>query len=86
MTVREYVDGSGNVFAVGWDGPVLPDFERLLGSHFAAYQAAMQTARRGVGIHSADLVLESGGMMRAFTGRAYLPSRLPSGFNAQDIR
>ena len=86
VTVREYLDASGTVFAVGWEGPVLPDFERLLGPHFASYQAALQTARRGVSIRSAGLVLESGGMMRAFTGRAYLPAQLPSGITAQDIR
>jgi hypothetical protein len=86
VVVRQYVDTFGAVFAVGWEGPVQPDFERLLGAHFAAYLDAVQRARRGVSIQSAGLVLESGGMMRAFSGRAYVPTGVPAGFSVKDIR
>lgn len=86
VTIRQYVDPAGNVFAVGWDGPVLPDFQRLFGAHYAAYQAALVQQRRGVQVHGSDLVLESAGMMRAFTGRAYLPPKMPATLGAQDIR
>lgn len=86
LTVRQYVDASGQVFAVAWDGPVLPDFARLLGPHFAAYQHSQRQQQRGVSIRSADLVLESGGMMRAFGGRAYLPAQVPATLSLQDIR
>ena len=86
VTVRQYVDPSGRVFAVAWEGPVQPDFERLLGSAFAAYLDALSKQRRGVSVQSAALVLESGGMMRAFTGRALLPAKLPAALSAQDIR
>src|SRR3954464_10760371 len=36
-TIREYVDSSGTVFAVAWDGPWLPDFRQVLGEHFDHY-------------------------------------------------
>jgi hypothetical protein len=51
--IREYVNGSGTVFAVVWDGPWLPDLRQVLGEHFDRYQAAMRArqsarpARRG---------------------------------------
>jgi hypothetical protein len=85
LTVRQYVDVAGLVFAVGWEGPVLPDFERLLGAAFPAYAVAVRQQRRGVNIQGADLVVESGGMMRSFSGRAYLPAKLPASVAAQDI-
>jgi hypothetical protein len=86
LTVRQYVDPAGLVFAVGWEGPVQPDFERLLGAHFSAYQGALQQQRRGVVLRNADLVLESGGMMRSFVGRAYLPAKVPAALGNQAIR
>ena len=86
LTLRQYVDSSGLVFAVGWDGPVLPDFERLLGQHYAAYANAVPKQRRSVNLHDSAVVIESGGMMRAYAGRAYLPGRLPIGWSVNDIR
>ena len=86
VTVRQYVDASGLVFAVGWEGPVLPDFERLLGTSFQAYAVAVRQQKRGVNIQTPDLVIESGGMMRSFVGRAYLPGKLPANLTARDIR
>ena len=86
ITIRQYVDPAGMVFAVGWEGPVLPDFQRLLGAYFSTYQAGLSQQRRGVQLRNSDLVLESGGMMRAFVGRAYLPPKLPAALGAQDIR
>lgn len=86
VTVRQYLDSSGRVFAVAWSGPVLPDFARLLGAYYPSYSDAIRQQARGVHVQSATLVIESGGMMRAFVGRAYLPNRLPAGFTAQDIQ
>jgi hypothetical protein len=85
LVVRQYVDAAGLVFAVGWEGPVLPDFERLLGPHFAAYALAQRQQKRGVNVQSTEVVIESGGMMRSFAGRAYLPGKLPVNLSAQDI-
>jgi hypothetical protein len=86
LTLRQYVDATGLVFAVAWTGPVLPDFERLLGSAYPRYSEALRAQRRGISLQDTDLVIESSGMMRAFSGRAYLPQRLPAMLAAQDIR
>lgn len=86
LTVRQYVDVNGLVFAVGWEGPVLPDLERLLGPFHPVYALAVRQQKRGVSVQTPELVIESGGMMRAFNGRALLPAKLPAGIAPQDIR
>ena len=86
LLVRQYVDARGLVFAVAWEGPVLPDFERLLGTAFQIYAVAVRQQKRGVTIQNPDLVIESGGMMRSFAGRAFLPAKLPPNLTVQDIR
>jgi hypothetical protein len=85
VTLRQYVNPSGQVFAVGWEGPVLPDFHRLLGEHFQRYSDALRQQSRHMHIQSSDLVMEAGGMMRAFSGYAYLPTLLPLTLSGADI-
>ena len=88
--VRQYVSTAGVVFAVTWSGPFKPDLRQLLGPHFDtmnARQAGQALAgHRFVSQHESDLVVESGGHMRSFEGRAYLPSALPAGIVPQDIQ
>ena len=86
LMLRQYISATGLVFAVAWQGPVQPDFERLLGTYFQTYALAQRQQRRGVNVQTAAVVIESGGMMRSFNGRAFLPSALPAGLLAQDIR
>jgi hypothetical protein len=87
--LREYVSNSGTVFAVTWVSPARPDMHQILGSYFNEYAQAVQTSRRHRGpvvVRSADLIVESGGHMRAFTGRAYAPTLMPEGVTANDIQ
>lgn len=86
VTVRQYVSAAGAVFGVGWNGPVLPDFRRLLGAHFAAYAQAQLQPSRHISIHSAALVLDAGGMMRSYSGHAFVPGLLPATLSGADIR
>jgi hypothetical protein len=86
VIVREFTDTTGSVFAVAWEGPVMPDFQRLLASFFGSYQEALNTQSRGVHVKTNALVIESGGRMRAFTGRAYLPTQFPAAISATDLR
>jgi hypothetical protein len=86
VTVRQYANRAGRVFGVGWEGPLLPDFQRLLGPHYAAYAEAQQLQPRHIHIQNNELVLDAGGMMRSFSGHAYLPKLLPPSLAAQDIR
>jgi hypothetical protein len=84
LTVREYLTRSGKVFAITWQGPVLPDLPALLAEYFPRYKDALQQvsqpATRGhARVEQQDLVVESDGHMRAFTGRAYLPGLVPPG-------
>lgn len=87
--VREFVSPAGTVFAVAWQGPWTPDLRQLLGSYFDQYTQAVQNkrARRApVSIQEDGLVVEAGGRMRSFSGRAYLPQMMPQGVTAQAIK
>lgn len=88
--VREFVSSSGKVFAIAWQAPSLPDLRQLLGPYFDEFQKAAaqsQRARRApLFVEHSGLVVQVGGHMRSFTGRAYLPDQLPSGTRMEDIR
>lgn len=87
--VREYVSPAGTVFGVAWEGPSKPDLRQLLGSYFNQYINAAQSAktRRGpVTIEVPGLVVQTGGHMRSFVGRAYLPQMIPQGASADAIK
>lgn len=86
--VREYVSSSGKVFAVSWQGPTTPDFRQLLGAYYDQLQNA-QLTRNGRGpllIRQPGLVFHSGGHMRAFSGRAYIPDMVPASVALEAIR
>jgi Protein of unknown function (DUF2844) len=93
IVVREFVSPtSGKVFAVAWQGPWPPDMRQILASHFAEYQQAAQAqanshpGRRPLVINQPGLVVQSGGHMRSFAGRAYIPEMLPQGVSVEAIR
>jgi hypothetical protein len=84
--IREYVSSAGVVFAVAWEGPSLPDLRQVLGKYFAQYVDAAQGTGAGSRlIHLPGLVVYSGGRMRAFFGKAYVPQLLPAGVLPDDI-
>src|SRR5271155_1329688 len=86
--LREFAAPNGNVFAVAWQGPTRPDLRQALGPYFDAFGAAPRSKfsdRRHVQIEQGDLVVQSGGHMRALSGRAYLKSAIPSGVNLGDL-
>ena len=88
-TVREFVSPAGTVFAVAWQGPMLPDLRQLLGTHFDEYVAASatrRTRRAPVVVQLPGLVVQSSGHMRAFAGKAYLPGALPSAVSPEELR
>jgi len=91
MQVREFLNRAGVVFAVAWQGPVMPDLQQLLGAQFPAYTAALAAQERP-GLHRpvrvaiADLVVESEGHLRAYVGRGYLPTLVPTGVSIGQLR
>jgi hypothetical protein len=85
--VREYVAPGGTVFGVAWQGPTLPDLKTTLGASFDQYVSATAT-RRGtpLAVSNSDLVVFSGGHLRAFAGHAYLPQAVPAGVDVNVIQ
>jgi hypothetical protein len=92
IVVPEYVSPSGKVFAVTCYGPWPPDMRQILANHFEPYVKAAQAqvnspaGRRPLMIEQPGLVVQSGGHMRSFAGRAYIPEMLPQGVRAEAIR
>ena len=87
--VREYATPAGVVFAVTWNGPSLPNLAQTLGTYFSDYTVAARTnssGHRHLHYVTNDVVIDSGGRMRAFFGRAYLVGALPAGVSVTDLR
>jgi Protein of unknown function (DUF2844) len=87
--LREFAAVGGNVFAVTWSGPAIPDLRQALGRYFDVYITAARAkrgTRRHLQIEQSEFVMQSSGHMRAFSGRAYLPQALPPGTSADEIR
>lgn len=90
-SVREYATPAGQVFAVSWRGPVLPDLSDLLGEYFNTFKFEAEQARRmgrrgaPMKIGRNDLVVRSNGRMRNFFGYAYAPALIPTGVNIKDV-
>jgi hypothetical protein len=90
-TVREYVSPQGTVFGVTWQGTSVPDMNQLLGPYFNRLQNATPEEtriqrRRGITVTTKDFVYSNFCHMRACTGRAYVPSLLPSNVSAGVMR
>jgi hypothetical protein len=92
IVVREYVSASGTVFGVAWEGPWPPDMRQVLADYFETYrqasaaEASSHTGRRPLMINQTEVVIQSGGHMRSFNGRAFVPALLPNGVSAETIR
>ena len=89
-TIREYLNLSGVVFAVAWNGIVHPDLTTILGSYDSEYRAAKRQAPRTHGqkrskVESSRVIVETWGHMRNLQGRAYLPALLPEGVSVDEI-
>ena len=85
--VREYAGADGIVFGVAWEGPTLPDLKTTLGAAFDRFVNASPTRGGGpLAVSASDLVVYSGGHLRAFSGHAYLPMALPAGVDAGVVR
>jgi hypothetical protein len=91
MRISEYLNANGIVFAVTWAGPVPPDLRLLLGSHYGDYTAALAAMNhpglhRTARIEANGLVVDVGGHMRAYSGRAYMPALTPAGVAVGELR
>lgn len=85
--IREFATPQGIVFAVAWNTRFKPRLTELLGAYHAPYAAAASQALKRPGIRrqavlkSDDLVVRSTSHLNVFSGRAYVPSLAPAGFD-----
>jgi len=91
--VKEFVSPAGKIFAVVWQGPFLPDLRQLLGSYFEQFSQSAKKLKsrhprvRGpLLIQEPGLVVQTGGHMRAYFGRAHVPDLLPQGVSIEEIQ
>lgn len=86
VVVKEFASNSGKIFAISWHGPWPPDLQHLLGSYFEEFQQGIQNRRTAhVVVRHPGLVVEMGGHMRDFIGRAFLPEEMPRGVREEEI-
>ena len=92
IVVREYVSTAGTVFGVTWRGAAFPNLRQLLGPHFIRFQQEVDRLvrarkRRGpLNVDLGDVIVQSSGHPRSFTGRAYMPGLVPQGVGIDAIR
>jgi len=86
--VREFVSPAGKVFGISWQGPTRPDLQQMLGAYYSEFSRAVPIRRvhGPVTIQTPNLVIQSGGHMRALTGRAYAPAMVPADVRLEDIK
>jgi hypothetical protein len=90
--VKEYVSPAGKVFAITWHGQFIPNMQQLLGTYFDQYAQAAKEQREShpgrhpLNIQQSGLVVQSGGHMRSYTGRAYIPDMVPQGVNVDALQ
>ena len=90
--INEYSTPAGQIFAYTWQGPTMPDLKTLLGGFYDSWRDGAASAQAsGSALHATriarpDVIVESGGQMRSYVGRAWLPGALPAGVSADDLR
>jgi hypothetical protein len=90
-TINEYATSAGQIIGYAWEGPTMPDLHALLGKYADSYRAGAAGAGADGTLHSSrvarpDVIVESGGPMRGYMGRAWLPAALPPGITADDLQ
>jgi hypothetical protein len=90
-TINEYATSNGQIVGYAWEGPTMPDLHALLGKYTDSYLAGAATSTADGNLHHSriaqpDVIVESGGPMRGYMGRAWLPAALPPGVTADDLQ
>ncbi|NML29738.1 DUF2844 domain-containing protein [Paraburkholderia antibiotica] len=90
-TINEYATSTGLIVAYAWQGPTMPDLHALLGKYAESYRSGAAAAAGSGNLHASriagsDVIVESGGPMRGYVGRAWLPAALPAGITSDDIQ
>ncbi len=91
-SIKQYVNASGQVFAVSWHTRLKPRLDALLGPSYqvpaadSAGLAGVASMKRAQSTRQSHLVLHQSGRMNAFAGLAYIPALVPTGVNADALR
>ncbi len=90
-TLNEYATSTGQIIAYAWQGPTMPDLRVLLGRYADSYRTGVAASTADGNLHVSrverpDVIVESGGPMRGYVGRAWLPAALPAGVTADDVQ
>jgi hypothetical protein len=90
-TINEYATSTGEIIAYTWQGPTMPDLNALLGKYAGSYRAGAAASPATGNLHASrvvgpDVIVESGGLMRSYTGRVWLPTEMPPGVTSADFR
>ncbi|MFL9997663.1 DUF2844 domain-containing protein [Paraburkholderia sediminicola] len=90
-TINEYATNTGQIIAYTWQGPTMPDLRALLGRYADSYLTGAAALPPDGNLHASrvarpDVIVESGGPMRGYAGRTWLPAALPPGVTAADFR
>ncbi len=89
--VREYVNSSGVVYALTWNGRGHPHLKSILGSYYKEYKAARdkgeaQEMGRSSLTTTANVVVKLSGLRNHMGGRAYVPALVPTGVKAEALK
>jgi len=92
VTIKEYIDQAGNVFAISWAGTHPPDLNKLLGSFKEEAQKEMKNQNNIITrrsrynrLETTNLIMERFGSMRNIRGKVILKKYLPPGVNQNEI-
>jgi Protein of unknown function (DUF2844) len=91
LTIKEYANKDGRIFAITWDGLSHPDLALLLGSYFEDFSQSVTHGGRPYGrtsqseVRGEHVSVLKWGQMRSAHGKAYLHDELPQGLTIENI-
>jgi hypothetical protein len=89
--VTEYINSSNQVFEVTWTGTFHPSMNQIVGSQYLRdydqkeKSARVKGQRNSVTVKDTNLVIKKSGHMGNLHGRAYDPTLVPAGVNANEL-
>jgi hypothetical protein len=91
VNIKEFVDSTGLVYAVRWDGPRPPDLNALLGKYFPEYSLAVvatpfRVPHRRLMADSNNLHISQFGRPGNLSGIIYLKNQLPPDIHPEDLK
>jgi hypothetical protein len=91
VTIKEFIDSTGIIYAIRWDGPRPPDLNSLLGQFFPEYKVAIvstpfRVPHRRLMADSDNLHISQFGRPGNLSGIVYLKNRLPANIHPDDLK